>query len=368
MTFPPVPAYVADLARLEAWRIRAFWRFASRDLLFDAAVLVGFWIFGAAVRNLLSMALHGTVAMQLLLAAVAGPLLYLLAYSGAGAKARERLRAGPFQLLVAGPGRMMRWMAVRSFGYFLVLAVALTALLATLDPGAAPIFLGMVSLGGAAVAVAAAFRPEPQPAPLRARAGPAGAASALAPRGPVAIVALWALRRGRIPAGLTALAIVGLGGAASRLAVANNHAPQIGYAICAIAAVLAGMAVFPGGRLPGLLGRQPIKLPALYLWLYTAPLAVALTGAVAGSLIGGLAPVTSLQVGGTAVTGLFVLSWFVFLHRLIRSERHAATSAGLDLAGAAFMASVELSLAPLWLLARAVLLTRVAGRRRWLDR
>jgi hypothetical protein len=363
---PLVPAYVADLARLEAYKVRAFWRFASRDLMFDVAVLVGCWIIGAAIRSLFVMALHGTPPMRLLLAGVSGPLLYLIAYSGAGARARERLRAGPFQLLVSAPGRMMRWMALRAYGYFLALGLALAAILASLDPVAAPIFLAVVSLTGAAVAVAAAFRPEPRPAPLRTPA--ATATPRLALRYPVAILAAWTLRRGRVPAWVIAVGLTVLAGAASRLAVENNHAPAIGYAIGAIAAVAAGMSVFPGGAVPGLLGRQPLRLLTLYLWLYAAPLTTGLLAGVGAGLIGGLGPLIGLQVGVTAATGLVILSWFAFLHQLIRSQRQARLATTLEMAGAAFMASIELSLAPLWLLARGALLVRSARRRRWLDR
>ena len=126
--------------------------------------------------------------------------------------------------------------------------------------------------------------------------------------------------------------------------------------------------LFPRGSLPGLLGRQPLGLARLYLWLYAGPLIIAFLSGVAAGLIGCMGFGGGLETGVGAATGVFVISWFVFLHRLIRSGRRAGTAASLEFIGALIMAYVEASLGLLWLAGRGLILVRTAGRRRWLDR
>ncbi len=116
-----------------------------------------------------------------------------------------------------------------------------------------------------------------------------------------------------------------------------------------------------------LLGREPVSFLTLFLWLYAAPLAVALVGgALAGAVAAG--PMQGLQAGVTGATGIFVLGWMHFLHRMIRSERNTALSTGLDFLNALLLSAVEVSLAPFYIALRGLILVRAASRRRWLDR
>ncbi|HWA61581.1 MAG TPA: hypothetical protein VG939_09405 [Caulobacteraceae bacterium] len=365
---PRVPAAsdVATLLRLELLRVRAFWRFATRDVVFDLCVLAGLaFAYGALLREY-SLLGHAPVALRLFLSAGAGGLLVFAVHAGPGSRARERLMAGPFHALVARRRRLDLWMAVRAVAGAAAVCALIATGLATVDAAAAVAFL-VASIAGAAVAGAVVLL---RPAGRSGEGGASGSRPRRRSGGghPALVIARAAFLRGRIPAGFVGLVLVVVGGAAGFLAARNNGAPELGLFVAAGAALAAGALMFPAGRLPGLLGQEPGSLGRLYLWLYAGPLAMAAAGGAAGGALAGLGPAGALETALTAAVGLAVVSWFFFLHRLIRSERHARLSAGLEFAGAAFLATDEVSLAPLWLAARGLVLVRAARRRRWLDR
>ena len=185
---------------------------------------------------------------------------------------------------------------------------------------------------------------------------------------PALVTARAAQRRGPLPTLAAAIVLIALSAAAGALASRNNHSAAIGQYLAAAGVFLAATLLLPAGRLPGLLGQQPLGFLRLYGWLYGAPLALAAAGGFLAGVIVGPGLVGGLQTACIVVTAVFILAWMHFLHRMIRSERNAGLSTGLEFISALMMSAVEASLAPLWILARGAILVRSARRRRWLDR
>lgn len=361
---------IGVLTRLEICRLRAFIRVAARDITFDLCVLVLLGIGYAAVRA----AFHSLVAApswaRLVIAYGVGVVLVFGAYGGAGSRDRARLLAGPFHALVREPRQMTLWLTIRalalSFG--LILGVALA--FASLDPVAAGVFL-ITAGAGAGSGGAVAWIPRPGARRLAAggvASSRVGRRSPWAFGHPALIIAMATLRRGPVSPGFVAAALLILGAGVGRMAARASPAPEIGYPIAAIAAVLAGATLFPRGKLPGLLGREPVGLLRVFAWLYAAPLTTALLGGAAAGLAAGSGWVAGIEAAVAAATALGIVALFAFLHRMIRSERGAPLSTALEFAAALTMAAVETSLGPVWLLARGLILARAARRRRWLDR
>lgn len=362
-----LPAETVILARLEWRRVLAFWRNALRDPVFDFAVVAGLVVIYYTLRRAWHVA-HGQPSLTLaLLGAGFGVLLCAQVHPGPNSKLRQDLTNGPFHMLVCAPGVMDRWILTRDAVLCGAAITAMAIVLATFSPLFGLAFWLTTSLGAAGYAAFSTLPAPPRPAPT-STTKPPRQPSPYRHRSPLITIALAAQRRGPVPTWVIAAALVALSAAAGALAAANNHAPVIGQYVAAAGAFLAGALMLPGGRLPGILGQQPLSFLRLYAWLYAAPLAMAALGGLAGGLIVGLGPVGALETASISLVGLFVLGWMHFLTRMIRSERNTPFSTGLEFVGSLMMAAVENSLAPLFILARGVILVRAARRRRWLDR
>ena len=355
------------LARLEWRRVLAFWRNASRDLVFDFAVVAGLVVIYFTLRRAWHLA-HGQPALTLALIGVGfGVLFCAQVHPGPNSKLRQDLTNGPFHMLVCAPGVMDRWILTRDAAICGVALTIMAIVLATFSPLFGLAFWLTASLGAAGYAAFSTLRPAPRPAQTP-KTRLAREAVPHRHRSPLITVALSAQRRGPVPTWIIAAGLVALSAAAGALAAANNHAPVIGQYIAGAGAFLTGALMLPGGRLPGILGQQPLSFLRLYGWLYAAPLTMAALGGFVGGLIVGLGPVGALETASISLVGLFVLGWMHFLTRMIRSERNTPLSTSLEFIGSLMMAAVENSLAPLFILARGVILVRAARRRRWLDR
>lgn len=315
-------------------------------------------------------------AGDLLKAARPGPLAALglsaafgiTAFGIAYASRRHRsaaLAEGPFFALVAEPNALSQWLVARSSAQAVAASVVLGAVVTMIGPlqGVATCAAALVGVAGGAVVALAAPTPVPStttavPRDLRSRRpGPAWM-----------LPALVTVRVGRRSAAVLAISATALGATATAFAVRNNEGPAFGYALAVSAASLTGAALLPRGRLPAFLGREPVGLFALYARLCWPVLAASAASGITCGLIGGLGVAGALETSIGAFTVLLVFSWFVFLHRMIRSERNTPLSVTMEVACAAIMAAVQLSLGPIWLGARGLILIRAAQRRRWLDR
>lgn len=356
------------LGRLDWRRTAAFWRAALRDPVFDFAVLAGLAIGYFTLRRIWQVAQGQPVLALVLIAAAVGGLLMAQAYAGPGSKARRHLESGPFHLLVCAPGAMDRWMMARA----VVAAGPVLGVAALVFASFDLLFgLGFAAAGVTGAAAWGAFtlmRPQPRPSAGRAAPDMARDPRPYRRRSPALVTAMAAQRRGPLPGLAAAVVLIALSAAAGALAARNNHSVAIGQYLAAAGVFLASTLLLPGGRLPGLLGQQPLGFLRLYVWLYAAPLAMAGSGGLAAGLMIGPGLAGGLQTASIALVAVFVLAWMHFLHRMIRSERNAGLSTGLEFVSALLMSAIEASLAPLWILARGMILVRAASRRRWLDR
>ena len=362
-----LPLEISVLGRLEWRRCLAFWRGASRDLVFDFAVFVGLALGWAVLRRVWHVS-HGQPTWLLTTLAIGfGAVLCWQVHAGSGSKVRQDLLTGPFHSLVIVPAAMTRWIAVRD----VVLCAALILPMSLVWCGFNLLFgLGFLcfSVSGAAV-VGLAGALWPSRASRRGAAVERGVAPRPAQHWPAPLmIVVSSQRRGPVPPWLVALALTGVTALAGTLAARNNGSVAIGQYISAVGAFLAGALMLPSGRLPGMLGQQPLGFPRLFGWLYASPLCLAGVCGFVGGLIVGPGLIGAFQTASIAVVGLFILAWMHFLTRLIRSERNTGLSTALEFAGALMMSAVETSLAPLYILGRAAILVRAAQRRRWLDR
>ena len=354
------------LFRLDWLRFTHFWSRALRDPVFDIAVIAGLAIAFSALRRLWQAA-AGASLWQVFAAGVAvGGLLAWQAFAGPGSRPRAMLESGPFHSLIAEPRAMTRWMLLRAVVIAAAVLVPSDLVLAVFDLRFGAVIACATALGVALFAAAAWLIPARQANPASERARERPKAPTRPWPAPIT-VARSSLRRGWAYGGLAPGVVLILGAVIGALAAHNNSSPAMGGAAATIAALIAAILLLPGGRLPSLLGREPVSFLTLFLWLYAAPLAVALVGgALAGAVAAG--PMQGLQAGVTGATGIFVLGWMHFLHRMIRSERNTALSTGLDFLNALLLSAVEVSLAPFYIALRGLILVRAASRRRWLDR
>lgn len=371
------------LARLEIIKVRAFWRMALRDPGFDGAVVIGILIGIAALVRLFKAALAQPPALAFCLAFGVGWLLYRQLYPGERSGVRTSLTAGPLHSLVVEPRQMARWLLLRTSVMAAIAALLSAGVLAWVNLQAAGLYLAAMSLG-AGVTAGLTYRRETAPArPVRK----AGTLKAVRLRGrgtavsrgtdrpqrrahPLLVLAWLTLRRRKLglPAGVWAAALLVIDGLAAALAAHNNDNPALGVSLASIAALGAGLLLLPAGPIVALLGREPSRLGRLYLQLYALPFVVGVLGGVLVTLCAGLGPVLALEVGVSVLAGLALITAFAFLGRLTHSQRLARTSTILEFVAAIILSAIQVSLAPLWLVIRGVILARQAGRMRWLDR
>jgi hypothetical protein len=360
-----VPQAWRVLGRLELLRIAAFWRRAVTDLVFDFAVVGGLVIGWFALRQVWRGSQHTAPATLAVQALAAGAVLAWQLHPKRGSKPREQLQLGPFHLLVAGPRQMDRWMLARTAALCLALLGLAALVFATLDPlfGLGFLVLSMLGVGAYGLVSPALVGRE-----QAVRATPIVTAGSQRRWPAELFIGITTRRRSPFASVIGTALLVVVGGLLGGLAARNNSQPALGQTFAAICAGLAGVAWLPGGRLPGVLGREPLGLIGLYVWLYAVPLGAALVGGLAGGVAAGEGPAMALQTASMSFTGVFVLAWMNFLHRMIRSERNAPTATALEFLNSLMLSAVETSLAPFYLLVRGVILVRAAGHRRWLDR
>ena len=179
----------------------------------------------------------------------------------------------------------------------------------------------------------------------------------------------WRRQIGPAPVWVYAAAASCATTAAAALSYRNNASASVGAAVLTIGALVSG-ALF--GRvdasLARFLGREPVSLAQLVASAaLPTPLVVTAVLAAAGLVIG-LPPMIAWW-SAAAVGGL--LSAYLVtavLHALGGKERFASFAAGVDLAICAAMLTIYAPLLWVWAPARAIVLTRRAGRLRWTDR
>ena len=172
--------------------------------MFDACVIAGLAILYGTLHRGFELALKAPAAVGGLLAVAVGAALSLSLHAGPDSRVRQRLNEGPLHELVVDASAMALWVSARAFGFAMLGVVTLTAVLATMDLAGAAGFLALATTGAAATAALTLTRREaaPRTQPTTARAkGPW-----LTARTPLAIVALVAVRGGRVPPWLVACA------------------------------------------------------------------------------------------------------------------------------------------------------------------
>ncbi len=344
-------AVIATLLRLEYLNARAFWRTASRDVVFMGAVVLAALVAIAVLLRLDTLVAQGLPpALAMLTSAGAGAALFAWLYPKERSRALTVLADGPFYPLIAGRPALILWLAVRTslLQAPIVLFAALVVATRTL-PGAAGFALA-AWLGGA-LAGLLWLRP---PAPA---AGPAAPGQRVA-RPPMS----------RTARHVSVGAVFALGALAAATAAHNNDSPAIGIALASGATLAGALILGPSGPVTAFAGREPPSLPMVFFRLHGPALVYALLAGAACGLIARVGVFAAIVIGfdSAALAGLYFA--YLFLHRMIRSQRNASLSLSADASGALMVSAVQTSLGVIWLVVRAVFLVRAARRRRWFDR
>ncbi|MFO1014956.1 MAG: hypothetical protein U1E50_14455 [Caulobacteraceae bacterium] len=361
----PQDRTLSILTRLEAARLAAFWRYASRDWVFVLGVLAAIPLVAAGAREGLRPVLQGSAVQQAVVFAGLGAVSFLGLMRGAEPR-KTKLNEGPFHAFVRDRRQVARWMVARSAAWAAVIDVLLTTLIFSMKPASGLTGGGAFLAGALVVGLWLIAAPE-RDATRTLRIDPHQRFGGGSGQHVLTIIVLSSLR-GRWLMALLSLALIAAGGLAAGLAARNNHSPGLGYILCTLVGFLAGAVLQPRAKLTKLAGQQPLTLIGLFARLYALPLGVAAAGGLTAALVAGLGIVIGLQAALGAFTAMLVLGWIAFLHRMIRSARNANQGAVLEFGGMLLLSSIEASLAPLWIAARALILVRAARRGRWLDR
>lgn len=349
-------------ATLASWRfieVRALARTIRREQVLSIAgtLLVGVTVIGA--RRVMVLEPDALPTRLVLECGVAG-VLFVAVYRTVRHWEAARIVAGPLLRLAFDDLRIWRLFQATALVALPILLVVVAFATQDLARGLSVL---VAAIAGLALAAGLTFWLDVQPAtpaapvlpnnPIRERSSQTGH---------------WLAARLQNRRWRMALFMLAAGAAAAALARRNNPDPAVANVLVASAGLIAGLAVgHTDVALVRFLGREAPSLQMFFAQV-VLPAAV-LTGIATGAagLLIGIPLTTVVAVGGSVGLALCLFQGAVVLHALAGRARLAAMAAGIDLAVLGVIGLTFAPLAVIWAPFRAIMLWRLAGRRRWFN-
>jgi hypothetical protein len=362
---------LATLVRLDLANGRAFLRGAGRDPIFigAAAIALAAVVFG--FRKLLALPADPQLRQQVVTLGFAYLVTSFYAWNSQGHL--QRLTAGPFQPLVAGPRPQAVWLTCRSVAFTSLILVLAAVAAFTLDVKMALTFLAQALLGlaigalavgaiGSVLSLASSGRGHGKR--VAEHAGPPQAVLT-----PTSLMLTWAhLRRRAGPAPIYVLAaiLLVLGGAAGGLAN-HNSGPTVGVAVVmAFCAAAAWLIADVDLTLVRLLAHEPIGVVRMASMLI-GPALVVMFGSLAAAFSAGVGFSLALIVTTLIVMAVLLYVLLLVLNGLVLSPPAARVAAMVDISLAAALPLMAGVWGEAWIIGRLFMLILAARRLRWRD-